>query len=157
LNADRAPQLKAISVMRGGLSLLRHKRNMNIVTVAPETRIDRLIFHPAATLDHVMHIGIFTCRHCGAALQFNTSDFERHFLSKHSNLEPKLRREFDEVRPLNAETWECFLDFNCISCGAPARITYNPIEYHMGSFYYEVASVLETEEWNVRVTPGSSA
>ena len=122
--------------------------NMKIITVAPEERIDRLVFHPAATYDHEMHIGNFRCRHCEAELQFNTSDFERHFLSKHSNLEPTLRRTFDDVRSVNADPWECFLDFSCVSCGAPVRIIYNPIEYRMGSFYYEIASVLEAEEWD---------
>jgi hypothetical protein len=130
---------------------------MNIVTVTPERRIDRLIFHPAAAYDREMHIGIFTCRHCSAELQFNTSDFERHFLSKHSNLEPVIARAFDEARPLNAKSWECFLDFNCVSCGAPARITYNPVEYRMGSFYYEVSSVLETEEWNAVPVPRTTS
>jgi hypothetical protein len=123
-------------------------RTMNIVTVTPERRIDRLTFHPAAAYDHEMHIGNFTCRHCAAELQFNTSDFERHYLSRHSNLEPEVARAFDHARALNTETWECFLDFNCFSCGAPARITYNPIEYRMGSFYYKVVSVLEAEDWD---------
>ena len=37
-------------------------RSMKIVTVAPEKRIDRLVFHPAAPYDHEMHIGKFGCR-----------------------------------------------------------------------------------------------
>ncbi|OLE53679.1 MAG: hypothetical protein AUG51_12525 [Acidobacteria bacterium 13_1_20CM_3_53_8] len=130
---------------------------MNIVTVTSERRIDRLIFHPAAEYDHEMHIGNFTCRHCGAEIQFNTSDFERHFLSRHSNLDPVLSQAFDEVRPLNTESWECFLDFNCFACGAPARIAYNPVEYRMGSFYYKLAVVLEAEEWNGVPLPKPSA
>jgi hypothetical protein len=130
---------------------------MNIVAVAPEMRIDRLKFHPAAAYDHEMHIGNYACKHCGTELQFTTSDFERHFLSKHSNLQPALQRAFDEARPLGAEAWECFLDFNCPSCAAPARITYNPVEYRMGSFYYEISSVLETEEWNVVPVPRTTS
>jgi len=118
--------------------------------------MDRLVFHPAAAYDHEMHIGNFSCRHCDAEVQFNTSDFERHFLSKHSNLDAGMRRAFDDVQPVK-DPWECFLDFRCVSCGAPVRITYNPKEYAMGSFYYEIASVLEPEEWDAASPRESSA
>ena len=121
---------------------------MNPVAVDPQTRINRLLFHPAALYDHVMHIGIYTCPHCGAPLRFNTSDFERHFSSTQSNLEPEVRRAFDEYRPLNVQMWDCFLDFHCHSCGAPARIIYEPFEYRMGSYYYKLTSIVEAESWN---------
>ena len=121
---------------------------MKLVAVDPQTKIDRLLFHPAALYDHEMHIGIYTCSHCGEKLQFKTTDFERHFASQHSNLAPEIKRDFDEFRPLNVQMWECFLDFNCYSCGAPARIIYEPIEYRMGCYYYKVSSIVEAESWS---------
>src|ERR1044072_5160251 len=97
---------------------------MKIVAVNPQKRIDGVLFPSAALYDHVMHIGIYSCPHCGSQLQFKTTDFERHFISERSNLKPEVRRAFDKFRTLNVQRWECLLDFNCCTCGAPVRIIY---------------------------------
>src|ERR1041385_6266038 len=95
-------------------------------------------------LNREIHIGFYTCPHCNSSLKFDTSDFERHYGKKESNLEQGVQEAFDAFRPLEQDHWESFVDFYCSGCSEPVRIIYGPGEgYAMGAYTHRLVAIVE--------------
>jgi predicted RNA-binding Zn-ribbon protein involved in translation (DUF1610 family) len=59
---------------------------------------------------------IYTCPHCSEAVKFYIRDFDKHWKTKSSNLEPKDYR--------GAQDDKGFLDFYCPKCNVPTTVTF---------------------------------
>lgn len=106
-------------------------------------RLDLVCFNPMVEwLDHVIHVGAYTCPRCTTEFEINTSTLRQFELSNHSALGPDWERRCLAARPLGA--WEWAFDFRCRGCGARVRLIYIPDrEIAMGVCKYRVLLVLE--------------
>ena len=118
-------------------------------SVKPTDRLNRVEFHPGEELEnHEIHIGYYRCDRCDESLRLTTQDFQRHFLSKDSNLSAEDQKRFDDYRPLDRQQWEGFLDFYCQGCSGPVRIIFEPWEFRMSSYAFTVRAVVEATPAN---------
>jgi hypothetical protein len=116
--------------------------------VAPDQRLDRIEFSPQAELlERAIHLGAYSCPHCGQKVEFSTRHFREHEFSRRSNLATAWQELFDAERPLDRSRWESFFDFHCPGCQAPVRIIYEPgAEFAMGAHPWRIIEVLESAE-----------
>jgi hypothetical protein len=123
---------------------------MSKVNLVPaELRLDRAVFGrvPEAT-EQVADVGHYFCPHCRAAAEFRTRHFEQHLACANTNLSEPWNERFVAARPLHAEEWESFLDFECPGCRAPVRIIYRAgPEWAMGCHGWHLVDVVEASEW----------
>jgi len=113
--------------------------------VPPEQRLNRLDFsRRREQLDHAVDIGVYICPHCSNALEFSTSDFERHELKQLTILDAETVASFRKARPVHPETWESSLDFFCEGCQRPVRIVYQADgEWAMGAHGWRIVDLIE--------------
>ena len=119
---------------------------MRISEVQAGQRFTNDHFDPRLEFEGAISVGIYTCPGCRTELHFNTSDFQRHLFSDHSNLPTEIQRFLAEHRPLSASKGECFLDFQCQGCARSVRVIFEPWEFRMGNYGFDVMSVVEIEE-----------
>jgi hypothetical protein len=115
---------------------------------SPADRMNRLEFSAQSEhLDHSVDIGFYVCPHCSYSLEFRTSDFERHELSKTTNLDSETAEAFSQFRPVDSKQWEHFLDFRCPGCARPVRLVFeSTAEYSMGSHGWRVRDIVEVRD-----------
>lgn len=121
---------------------------MTAVRTTPADRLDRLEFGTRReALDHIVEFGAYRCPHCGSAVEFSSRHFGRQ-AAPQTNLTPSWAERFDELRPLNPQQWESFLDFHCPGCRAPVRIVYAVGQsWAMGAHSWRIVDLLEASSW----------
>lgn len=88
---------------------------------------------------------IYTCDKCGKAIHFRTEDFQKHFKTDYTNLNPKDKKYIDDF--LTRQDFELkansFLDFYCKNCKQATTIFFDGNESgYWGIFEFEIKSVL---------------
>jgi hypothetical protein len=119
---------------------------MRITEVEANQRFTNDHFDPRLEFEGAISVGIYTCPHCKTQLHFNTSDFQRHLFSDRSDLPAAVQRYLSQHRPLSAAKGECFLDFQCQGCARAVRVIFEPWEFRMANYGFDVKSVVEVEE-----------
>lgn len=119
---------------------------MRITEVQAGLRFTNDHFNPRLEFEGAISVGVYTCPRCKAQLHFNTSDFERHLFSEHSNLPTEVQRYLSERRPLSEAKGECFLDFQCQGYARAVRVIFEPWEFRMASYRFDLKSVVEVDQ-----------
>ncbi len=77
---------------------------------------------------------VYTCPHCNETVKFFIQDFDKHWKSKHSNLEGE---DFK-----GAPKGKGFLDFYCPNCQSPTTVIFSlSAGGQHGDYWYEIEKV----------------
>lgn len=123
--------------------ILQWDMTHHAVLVDPKLRFDVTYFDPRTEFgEHQICLADYTCPDCDYHVRFTTHDFCK--FTDHSPLSPEQVAAAEGVRPLEKETWEQTLDFQCPKCELAVRVIFRPdFEFAMGGYTYEITAVVE--------------